>query len=72
MKDSRDDRENVLARVVDRRVFLTGSTSVAVASGVAAAALGRGTGSENKSTDPRRLEYRETEHIRKFYALSRF
>lgn len=57
-----------------RRAFLVGATSTVAASGIAAATLGRVGGSEppRNNASPQELSYRETDHIRTFYARSRF
>lgn len=57
-----------------RRAFLAGATATVAASGIAAATLGGTSGSRSsrEKTDPGKLSYRETDHIRTFYARSRF
>lgn len=73
----RDDSRRPKARLtndVGRRSFITGSVATAAASGIAAATLGGAGGREQPETgrDKRLSGYRETEHIRHFYRVSRF
>ena len=73
-KDRRGQSESHAAPGLARRAFLIGSTAIAAGGGLAAAVRGGDTVPESadRAADPRQPEYRETEHIRKFYALSRF
>ena len=59
---------------VGRRVFITGSVATAAASGIAAATLGSSASLESGRAPGNKSEprYRETEHIRRFYRVSRF
>jgi hypothetical protein len=58
---------------VTRRVFVTGAAGAGAAAAVRLAPASSGTGAPAAPDgDPRRLSYRETDHIRWFYARSRF
>ena len=63
-----------LHKPVARRALLAGAS--AVAAGAAYTAIAPDTGDEpakqGAASDPRRLTYRETDHIRQFYARARF
>lgn len=69
-----DNPKNSTAPKPTRRQFLTASGGIAAA-GAAAAGVSLETGHETEAEepkDPRRLNYRETDHIRAYYARSRF
>jgi nitrous oxide reductase len=60
---------------ISRRAFLRGSAVGAGAAGVAATALGAAAPAHAKTHDTagrQEAGYRETEHVRRVYALSRF
>jgi len=62
---------------VTRRVFVTGAAGAGAAVGAAAVVRLAPASSDAgppaaPDGDPRRLSYRETDHIRRFYARSRF
>lgn len=63
---------------IRRRALLVGSTAIAAAAGYAVfAPEGQEGGADEErrkaaASDPRRLGYRETDHIRQFYARARF
>jgi hypothetical protein len=63
------------AERISRRAFLRGAAVGAGAAGVAATALGAATPAHAKTDDTagrQEAGYRETEHVRRVYALSRF
>lgn len=55
--------------VTDRRSFLKLAGAVTAASGTAVAAATPAAASESK---PRHGQYRETEHVKRYYELARF
>ncbi len=60
---------------ISRRAFIRGAAMGTGAAGVAAAALGTASPVQAKiedSTGRKEAGYRETEHVRRVYALSRF
>ena len=61
-------------RPVARRAFLTGASAVAAATGYATLAPGEPEKARtgDPPSDPRKVSYRETDHIRQFYARARF
>ena len=67
-------RGPALRSPVARRAFLAGSTAIAATAGYAAYSSGGGDAGppDEQSADPRRMSYRETDHIRQFYARARF
>jgi hypothetical protein len=55
-----------------RRDMITGTAAGAVAAGLAGGAEAKvGEPATQADTDPRRLSYRETQHIRQYYARAR-
>jgi len=60
---------------ISRRAFIRGAAMGSGAAGVAAATLGAPSPSQAKTEGPtgrKEAGYRETEHVRQVYALSRF
>jgi hypothetical protein len=57
---------------VTRRVFVAGTAGAGAAAAVRLAPAADAGPPAEASEDPRTLSYRETDHIRRFYARSRF
>lgn len=67
-KNIRSQRDN---RVDRRTLLMIGAGAVAQAP-LAATAVAEVSGPEESASDPRRLKFIETEHVRTFYDRSRF